>query len=125
MNSLDSETIQQAIELFSDRNRQAKRQNRLTKKQLARSKLDHQQAERLYLLEKSKLQPSFKLTVSEFLLNKPDFINDPEQAMEADFLVKGGFAVDQRILRFKLSNKGNDNFMRPCLVAQRSMLGLK
>ena len=116
MSLLENQQIEQAFALIRKKNKYAKQQNRLLKKQVVQSKLDHQQAERLYLLEKSKIQPTFKLSVSEFLLSRPDFVNDPEHAMEADFLVKSGYSVDQRILRFKLSDNGKGQFLRPALL---------
>jgi len=119
MNQLNSDQTQQALLLLSKSNRLNKKRNLLIKKQIHQSELDYQQAERLYLIEKSKLQPSFKLLATEFLLNEPDFVNDPEHAMEANFLVENGFKVDQRVLRFKLSISGDNPFMRLSLVTRK------
>ena len=119
MNQLNSDQTQQALLLLSKSNRLNKKRNLLIKKQIHQSELDYQQAERLYLIEKSKLQPSFKLLATEFLLNEPDFVNDPEHAMEANFLVENGFKVDQRVLRFKLTISGDNPFMRLSLVTRK------
>ncbi len=92
----------------------------MLKKQYAQSLLAYEQTERLYLLEKSKLQPSFTLSVTEFLLCEPDFMNDPEQASEAQFLTGQGIKSEERVVRFRFSVKGGADYLRPSLV-----LGLK
>ncbi len=92
----------------------------MLKKQYAQSLLAYEQTERLYLLEKSKLQPSFTLSVTEFLLCEPDFMNDPEQASEAQFLTGQGMKSEERVVRFHFSVKGGADYLRPSLV-----LGLK
>ena len=96
-----------------------KKQNRLARSQIEQDSLRFEQAERLYLLEKSKLQPSFKLTVTEFLLCEADFMNDPEQAGEAKFLKDLGIEIDERVLRFQVNLEEKGQYLRPRLVIDR------
>ena len=116
MNQPSNDYIEQALLLAKKNNKLVRKRNRLAKKQQRQSELNYQQSERLYLLEKSKMQPRFRLTVGEFLLNKPDFVNDPEQAGEAKFLVDNGLNIDQRVVRIKLEVKQEAPFMRPSMV---------
>ena len=96
-----------------------KKQNRLAQQQIEQSQLKIEQTERLYLLEKSKLQPKFKLSVTEFLLCSPDFMADPEQAVEAQFLTDLGVNVDDRVLRFQMTVVEKGQYLRPHLVVAR------
>ncbi len=116
MNQPSNDYIEKALLLAKKNNKYARKRNRLAKKQQRQSELNYHQSERLYLLEKSKMQPRFRLTASEFLLNKPDFVNNPEQASEAKFLVENGFNIEQRVVRFKLEVKQEAPFMRPAMV---------
>ena len=97
----------------------SKKQIRLAKEQIQQSQLKIEQTERLYLLEKSKLQPKFKLSVTEFLLCKPDFMADPEQASEAKFLTDLGVEIDERVLRFEISVVEKGQYLRPRLIITR------
>lgn len=116
MNQPSNDYIEQALLLAKKNNKHARKRNRLAKKQQRQAELNYQQSERLYLLEKSKMQPRFRVTAGEFLLNKPDFVNDPEQAGEAEFLVDNGFSIEQRVVRLKLEVKHEAPFMRPSMV---------
>jgi len=116
MNQPSNDYIEQALLLAKKNNKHARKRNRLAKKQQRQSELNYQQSERLYLLEKSKMQPRFRVTASEFLLSEPDFVNDPEQAGEAKFLVDNGYSVEQRVVRIKLEVKQEAPFMRPSMV---------
>jgi len=118
MTQLDNEQIHHVLSLINKNIKQAKRRNRLLKEQNLQSQLDYQQSARLYLIEKSRMQPLFKLTVNEFLLNKVDYVNDPEHAAEAKFLIDFGYAIDQRLLRIKLTVKGDGTVLHPSLVAK-------
>lgn len=111
--------ISQAMALIEQSNRHARRRNKLAKRQHRQSVLNYEQAERQYLIEKSKLQPKFRLTVTEFLTCEPDFVNDPEQANEAKYLSDQGVAIEQRVLRFKLETKGGADYMRPSIVVRQ------
>jgi hypothetical protein len=90
--------------------------NLIKKKQHQQSLLDFEQSERQYLIEKSKLQPSFRLSVSETLSCEPDFVNDPEQASESSFLKAKGVEYDSRVLRLRLDVKGGTEYMHPSIV---------
>lgn len=120
MTQPDNDYIEQALLLAKKSNKQSKERNRLARKQQRQAELNYQQSERLYLLEKSKMQPIFKLTAGEFLLNEPDFVNDPEQASEAKFLVDNGFSIEQRVVRVKLEVKYEAPFMRPSMVVAKA-----
>lgn len=96
-----------------------KTRNHLAKAQINQDSLKFEQTERLYLLEKSKLQPKFKLNVTEFLLCEADFMNDPEQAGEAKFLADRGIEVDERILRFQVNLEHKGQYLRPRLIISR------
>jgi len=117
MNQLSNDYIEQALELAKKSNKQAKKRHRLAKQQQRQAELNYQQSERLYLLEKSKMQPKFRVTAGEFLLTEPAFVNDPEQASEAKFLVDNGFNLEQRVVRIKLEVKQEAPFMRPSMLA--------
>lgn len=108
--------IAQAMKLIKASNKQARKRNKLAKRQYRQSVLDYEQAERQYLIEKSSLQPKFKLSVTEFLTCEPDFVNDPEQASEAKYLSEQGVSLEQRVLRLKLDTKGDADYMRPSIV---------
>jgi len=112
--------IDDALALFKEHNKHARKRNRLAKKQYQQSVLNHEQVERQYLIEKSRLQPSFRLSATEFLMCEPDFVNDPEQASEAKFVSGFGIELDERVLRIKLHVKGDAEYMRPNLVIPRS-----
>ena len=96
-----------------------KQKNRLARSKIEQDSLRFEQTERLYLLEKSKLQPSFKLSVTEFLLCEADFMNDPEQAGEAKFLKDLGIEIDERVLRFQVNLEEKGQYLRPHLVIDR------
>lgn len=108
--------ITQAMALIKESNLHARKRNKLAKRQYRQSVLDYEQAERQYLIEKSSLQPKFKLSVTEFLTCEPDFVNDPEQASEAKYLSEQGVDLEQRVLRLKLDIKGDADYMRPSIV---------
>lgn len=97
-------------------NKLAVRRNRLAKRQHQQAILNYEQGERRYLLEKSHLQPTFRLAVTEFLSCAPDFMNDPEQASEAKFLAELGVGVDQSVIRMRVHVKGDAEYMRPSIV---------
>lgn len=90
--------------------------NQLAEKQYQQSLLNYEQRERQYLIEKSKLQPTFKVSASEVLMCEPDFVNDPEQASEASFLMSQGVGVDQRVLKLRVDANGLAEYMRPSVV---------
>ncbi len=109
-----------AISVLNERNKLARKHNRLGKRQHQQAVLNYEQAERQYLIEKAHLQPSFRLSATEMLSSEPDFVNDPEQATEAKFLADKGVKVDQRVIRLKLHVKGEAEYLRPSLVIQAS-----
>jgi hypothetical protein len=111
-----ADDITQAMALIKESNQHARKRNKLAKRQHRQSVLDYEQAERQYLIEKSNLQPKFKLSVTEFLTCEPDFVNDPEQASEAKYLSEQGVGLEQRVLRLKLDTKGDADYMRPSIV---------
>lgn len=111
---------EEAIQLFKESNKQARKRNRLAKRQYKQSVLNYEQVERQYLIEKSRLQPTFKLSVTEFLTCEPDFVNDPEQAGEAKYLADSGIGVDERVLRIKLQVKNDAEYMQPSIVIQKT-----
>jgi hypothetical protein len=113
---LPADTVAQMLLLLDETNKHARKSNKLAKRQLRQSVLDHEQAERHYLIEKSSLQPKFRLLVTEFLTCEPDFVNDPEQASEAKYLAEKGVGLEQRVLRLKLETKGGADYMRPSIV---------
>lgn len=104
-------------------NRHASKRNRLAEMQHQQSVLNYEQEQRRYLIEKSNLQPTFRLSVTEFLTCEPDFVNDPEQASEAKFLSDFGVGVDQRALRIKVHVKGDVPYMRPSIVLAKHAQG--
>ena len=108
--------IEELIAAQKRRNKLAKKQNKLAAAELKHKQYTFEQTERLYLIEKSRLQPKFKLNVTEFLLCEPDYMNDPEQAGEAKFLTDLGFDIDERILRFQISLVEKENYLRPRLI---------
>ena len=112
--------IEEAIPVLKESNKQARKRNRLAKQQYKQSVLNYEQVERQYLIEKSRLQPTFKLSVTEFLTCEPDFVNDPEQAGEAKFLADLGVSVDERVLRIKLQVKNDAQYMQPSIVIQKA-----
>lgn len=111
-----SENLKELGILQKKGNKIAKQLNLIKKKQHQQSLLDFEQSERQYLIEKSKLQPSFRLSVSETLACEPDFVNDPEQASESSFLKDMGVECDDRVLRLRLDVKGNAEYMHPSVV---------
>jgi len=112
--------IEQALQIAKKSNKQARKQNRLAKRQYQQSVLNYEQAERQYLIEKSKMQPTFRLSATEFLMCEPDFMNDPEQASEAKYLSELGVEVDERVLRIKVKVSGDAEYMRPSIVIAKS-----
>ena len=120
MFELFSDNIQVAIAVVKENNKQAKKRNRLAKKQLQQSILNYEQLERQYLIEKSALQPTFGLFVTEFLMFEPDYLNDPELASEAAFLADLGIALEERVLRFRVRVKGDAEYRRPTMVVERN-----
>ncbi|MFT6407153.1 MAG: hypothetical protein ACJAQ6_000563 [Arenicella sp.] len=117
--------IEQVLTVVNKSNKHAAKRNRLARRQHRQSVLAYEQAERQYLIEKSNLQPSFRLLVTEFLTCEPDFVNDPEQASEAKYLAQLGVGVDQRVLRFKLGVSGDANYMRPSIVFSKKVFSKK
>jgi len=115
IDALVKEISEVATELRQN-NKLARKRNRIAKRQHHQSVLNYEQMERQYLIEKSHLQPVFKLSVTEFLTCEPDFVNDPEQASEVKFLSDRGIGFDQRILRIKISVKGEAEYMQPSMV---------
>ena len=115
INSLDD-----VLASIKESNKHARKRNRLIKRQYKQSILNYEQVERQYLIEKSRLQPEFRLSVTEFLVCEPDFLNDPEQAGEAKYLADLGLEVDQRVLRIKLDVKGDAIYMQPSIVIEKS-----
>lgn len=101
-------------------NKHARKRNRLAKRQHEQLVLNYEQAERQYLIEKSRMQPKFRLSVTEFLMCEPDFMNDPEQASEAKYLADFGVGVDARVLRIKVDVKGDMEYMRPSIIIEKS-----
>ena len=117
-----SDLASEMSKLVAEQRKQSKHfqeQNRLAQEQIEQSQLKIEQTERLYLLEKSKLQPKFKLSVTEFLLCEPDFMADPEQASEAKFLTDLGASINARVLRFQISVLEKGQYLRPRLVISR------
>lgn len=111
---------QDALLAFKKSNKHARKRNRLAKLQYQQSVLNYEQVERQYLIEKSKLQPTFRLSVTEFLMSEPDSLNDPVLANEAKYLSEFGVEVDDRVLRFRVSVKGDAEYRRPSLVITKS-----
>jgi len=119
MNELFASHAEKVLLAIKENNKQARKRNRLAKRAYRQSVLNYEQAERQYLLEKSRLQPSFRLTATEFLACKPDFMNDPEQAGEAKYLADLGVKIDERVLRLTFGVKGDAEYMRPSLVIKK------
>jgi len=115
-----ADKIEELIAAQKKRNKLAKKQNKLAAAELKQKQYTFEQTERLYLIEKSKLQPKFKLNVTEFLLCEPDYMNDPEQAGEAKFLTDLGFDIDERILRFQLNLVEKEPYLRPRLIVSQT-----
>jgi len=113
---LSADDVKEALSLIKESNKQARKRNRWAKRQHQQSVLNYEQAERQYLIEKSRMQPTFRLSVTEFLQCEPDFMNDPEQASEAKYLSGFGVCIDERVLRVKIHVKGEAEYMRPSLV---------
>ena len=116
--------VNASLKEFKKSNKHARKRNRLAKRQYQQSVLNYEQVERQYLIEKSHLQPSFRLSVTEFLTCEPDFVNDPEQASEAKFVFGYGVGLDERVLRIKVHVKGDAEYMRPSLVITRDAEGI-
>jgi len=114
-----ADCVDEALLLLKENNKQARKRNRIAERQYQQSVLNHEQVERQYLIEKSRLQPTFRLSATEFLMCEPDFVNDPEQASEAKFVSGFGVELDERVLRIKLHVKGDAEYMRPGLVIPR------
>jgi len=108
--------LKKALTVFKESNKHARKKNIIAKQQLKQSLLNYEQVERQYLIEKSHLQPIFKLSITEFLTCEPDFLNDPEQATEAKFLSGVGIGSDERVLRIQLDVKGDEVYMQPSIV---------
>lgn len=111
---------QEALSILRQSNKHARKRNRLAKLQYQQSLLNYEQVERQYLIEKSKLQPTFRLTVTEFLKSEPETLNDPVLAAEAKYLSEFGVRVDDRVLRFRVSVTGDAEYRRPSLVIAKS-----
>jgi len=103
---------------LEESNQLTRKKNRIAKRQHKQSKLNYEQVERQYLIEKSALQPLFSVSVSEFLTCEPDFVNDPEQASEVKFLAEQGVGVDERVIRVSMKVKGEAPYMQPSLVVR-------
>lgn len=110
--------LKDALSIAEKSNKHARKRNRLAKREYQQSVLNYEQAERQYLLEKSSIQPSFRLSVTEFLTCEPDFVNDPEQASEAKYLSDLGMGVDERVLRVRVRVAGEADYMRPTIVME-------
>lgn len=108
--------LDEVLVVLNESNKHARKKNRIAKRQLRQSVLNCEQVERQYLIEKSHLQPRFKLSATEFLTCEPDFLNDPEQATEAKFLCDVGISIDERVLRINLDVKGDAIYMQPSIV---------
>jgi len=108
--------LQTLVSVLHKGNKLARKRNRIAKQEYRQSVLNYEQVERQYLIEKSRLQPTFRLSVTEFLTCEPDFVNDPEQASEVKFLFDRGVGIDQRILRIKITVKGDAEYMQPSMV---------
>jgi len=119
-----SDNLKQILSALKKHNKYARKRNWLAKHQHQQSILNYEQAERQYLIEKSSMQPTFRLTVTEFLMCEPNFMNDPEQAGEAQYLSDLGVSVDERVLRIKVHVKGDAEYMRPSIVIEKSDKGL-
>ena len=113
-------TLEETLTVFEQSNKYARKRNKIAKQQLRQSELNYEQVERQYLIEKSHLQPIFKLSVTEFLTCEADFLNDPEQATEAKFLSGVGIGVDERVLRIVLDVKGDAVYMQPSVVVGKT-----
>ena len=116
------DSLAEALVVFEENNKHARKRNRIAKRQLHQAQLNYEQVERQYLIEKSHLQPTFKLSVTEFLTCEPDFLNDPEQATEAKFLSGVGISIDERVLRINLEVKGDAVYMQPSIVIGKTQL---
>ena len=119
VSDLLSDDPQQLLSVIEQSNKLARQRNRLAKRQHQQSMLDFEQAQRQYLIEKAHLQPSFRMTVTEFLTCEPSSMSDPEQAGEAKYLSDRGIGIDTLVLRFRLDVKGDSEYMRPYLVLHR------
>lgn len=117
--------LKEALSIVRESNKHARKRNRLAKLEYQQSVLNYEQAERQYLLEKSSLQPSFRLSVTEFLTCEPDFVNDPEQASEAKYLSDLGIGVDERVLRIRIRVVGEADYLRPSIVMETQAEGEK
>ncbi len=123
---LSKDDLKKIAKALKKANKLARKRNRLARQQYQQSVLDYELAERQYLIDKSALQPRFRISITEFLSSEPDFINDPEQASEAKFLSECGVAYDSRALRIKVHVKGDAPYMRPrVVIKQRSQEQIK
>jgi len=120
-----AEDTKALVAALNKHNKLALKRNRLAKRQHQQAILNYEQGERRYLLEKSYLQPTFRLSVTEFLSCAPDFMNDPEQASEAKFLVERGVGIDQSVIRMRVHVKGDAEYMRPSIVIPSAQSSLK
>lgn len=108
--------LHSANDLLFKNNDLKEQRNELEKQKYIQTVLDYEQRERQFLIEKSKLQPRFRLKASELLLCEPDFVNDPEQASEASFLVKQGVQIDERVLKLRIESKDSAQYTHPCVL---------
>ena len=113
-----------ALSEIKESNKHASKRNRLAKRQYQQSVLNYEQLERQYLIEKSTLQPSFRLSVTELLMCQPDFLNDPEVASEATYLANLGVDVDQRVLRLSVEVTGDAEYWRPNMIIGQFKTGI-
>lgn len=112
--------LEKILEVAKKSNKHAAKRNRLAKRKHRQSVLNYEQAERQYLIEKSRLQPTFSLSVTEFLACDPDFFNDPEPASEAKYIASLGVVVDEQVLRIKVHVKGEAEYLQPSLVIKKA-----
>lgn len=113
---LIAKSLKELLVTQKEANKISKQQKRIDKKQYQQSLLDFEQSERQYLIEKSNLQPIFRVSATEVLVCEPDFVNDPEQASEASFLLAKKVKVEQRVLRLRVETKGHAEYMHPSMV---------
>ncbi len=116
LSGLSSKDQKRALKELKKTNKHAAKHNRLIKQQIRQAALEYELTERQYLIDKSALQPKFRLTVTEFLTCEPDFVNDPEQASEAKFLADRGVRQDQRALKIRLESEGGAPYMHPNIL---------
>ena len=114
------DSLDEVLLVLKEANSYADKRNRLAKKKHKQSVLNYEQIERQYLIEKSHIQPVFRLSVTEFLTCEPDFVNDPEQGAEAKYLDDLGVKFDERVMRIKVDVKGDEVYTQPSIVIKKT-----